>query len=317
MRYGSESVTLEFLIKTLAKNLQYIFLVLATLNLLNILNFNLNPQHFPNLSINSEISKIIDYTYNPIFIYGHYLYIFFLIIKGFATSFIETIQTNWISAMIISLLIVNIWFLYSKMSNKKNVLSELTKNVWSESNILERGLWVIFFLDIITIITTPGELEIIALIIVYLLILSIKFIPYLSDFIITTTEKLENTFLYNKNVMLTITGLDILLIYFDSSSIFTLFLIILLYNGIAYLVLKFLKEYRKLYDYMFYIFNFGMLVFFFSLVLIYWIAFAVVSVIQSPIIGIYYYKYKKFLSKNIIEIVNGLILIVLLYLYFI
>ena len=313
MRYSHE-VTLEFLVETIAKNLQYIFLVLQSLNLLKIINFNLNPSHFPGLSIQSEIGKIVGYTYNPIFIYGHYLYVFFLVAKGFALGFFETIKNNWIPALVACLLIVNIWFLYSRVSYKKtDVLSKLAKSTWATSDILERGLWAMFFIDIMSFITTPDKIDILFLIIIYALMISIRYIPLLSEFLIIITEKLEKTILYNKKLLLAVTVIDIALVYFDTQSMFTLFLIILLYNLIAYLVLKLLKNAGEIREYAFYLFNFGILIFFFSIIAIYWIAFAAVLLIQSPIIGFYYYKYKKFISRNIMEIINGVILAVLLY----
>ncbi|MBU0929649.1 MAG: hypothetical protein KJ623_01100 [Nanoarchaeota archaeon] len=323
MRRYSDSVSIEFLIKTIAKNLQYIFLILGTLNLLNIIDFNLNPKHFPTLTISSEISKIVSYTYNPIFIYGHYFYVFFSIIKGFALGFFETIKTNWITGAIICILIVNIWLLYNKVSFSygkslwkiEGILGKLSKSIWEESNLLERGLWMIFFIDLMVLITTPGRLDILFLLIIYLLILSVKFLPWITHILINLMDRLESTILYNKKVLFAVTFIDIILIYFDSQNLFTLFLIILVYNGVAMLILRLLKEARRLYDYAFYIFNLGMIIFFFSLILIYFIAFGFISLIQSPIIAFYYYKNKKFLPENIIEIINIILLVILFVLF--
>lgn len=320
MAYSRE-ITTEFLIKTIAKNLQYIFLVLGSLNLLNIIDFSLNPKHFPALTISSEINKIVSFTYNPIFIYGHYFYVFFLIVKGLALGFIETIRTNWIPASIVCILIVNIWLLHNKINFSiygkniwkiEGVLGKLSKSIWTESNILERGLWMIFFIDLMTLITTPDKIDIIFLVVIYLLMLSIKFLPLIANLFIHLTEKLENTFLYNKRLLFSVTCIDIILIYFDSSSIFTLFLITLVYNGVAFLILKLLRDARALHEYAFYGFNLGMLIFFFSIILIYWIAFGFVTLIQSPVIAVYYYKYKRFISENLMELVNGVLLVLLI-----
>ncbi|MDD5133018.1 MAG: hypothetical protein PHD81_03200 [Candidatus Nanoarchaeia archaeon] len=320
----SEGFTIGFLLKTIAKNLQYIFLVLGTLNLLNIINFNLNPKHFPSLSISSEIAKITGYTYNPIFIYGHYIYTFLLIAKGFALGFFETIQANYLLALITCILIVNIWLLYNKVSfsygksiwKLEGILSKLTKSIWEESNILEKGLWMIFFIDIMTIITSPGKYDLLFLLVIYLLMIAVKFFPNISYTIINLSDNLERTFLYDKRVLLAITGIDIVLIYFDSSSIFTLFLITLVYNGIALLILNFLKRFRELYDYVFYVFNLGILVFFLSMMFVYWIALLAVLLMQSPVIAFYYYKYKRFISENWIELINGIVLVILIIRFF-
>lgn len=323
MRYSRE-LTLEFLIETIAKNLQYIFLILGSLNLIGVIDFNLNPKHFPELSITSEIGKIVNYTYNPIFIYGHYLYVFFSIAKGFALGFFETIKSNWITGAIVCLLIVNIWLLYSKINlnpygknlwKLESILGRLSKSIWHQSNLLEKGLWMMFFLDLVIFITTPEKMDILFLIIIYLLMLSIKFFPGISYMLIDITKKAERSVFYDKRVLFAVTLIDIILIYFDSTSLFALFLITLVYNGFAVLILKFLARFRDLHEYAFYAFNFGIFLFFFSIVLIYWIAFLAVLLIQSPIIGFYYYKYKHFISMNILEIINGVILTVLLYLF--
>ncbi|MBS3163420.1 hypothetical protein J4427_01905 [Candidatus Woesearchaeota archaeon] len=321
MRYSRE-LTLEFLVETIAKNLQYIFLVLGVLNLTGVIDFQLNPKHFPSLSISSEISKIVGYTYNPIFIYGHYLYVFFLIAKGFALGFFETIKTNWITGAIVCILIVNIWMLYNKINLSpygksvwkiESVLGRLSKSIWRESNLLEKGLWMMFFLDLVIFITTPKEMGILFLIIIYLLMLSIKFFPGISYLLIDVTKKAERSVLYDKRVLLAVTVIDIALIYFDSTSLFALFLITLIYNGLAVFILKFLTRFRDLHEYAFYAFNFGILLFFFSIALVYWIAFLAILLIQSPVIAFYYYKYKRFISRNVLELVNGVILAALLY----
>ena len=314
MRYYN--VNAEFLIKAIAKNFQYIFLVAELLSIFGLINFNLNPKHFPELTLKSEILVFPKYTYNPVFIYGHYLYVFILIIKGFAVSFIEIIKQNWIPALAICLLIVNIWFAYTK-HKKEKVHVKLAKSLWRESNLLERCLWMMFFIDILVFITSPGKLDIIFLTILYLLLISIKYVPWLSGKFIELTENLEKSFLHNKKVLFATTILDIALIYLDSQKLFALFFIVFVYNLIAYLVLKFLEEFKKLWDYAFYIFNFGMLVFFFSLVVIYYISFAVVLALQCLIIGAYYYKKKRFLPRDWIEKINGMVLVVLLILVFI
>jgi len=61
----------------------------------------------------------------------------------------------------------------------------------------------------------------------------------------------------------------------------------------------------------------GIFIFFGSLVLIYFISYAVVLLVQSPLIAYYYYKENKFLPAWIMEIVNGAIIAALLFKIFI
>ncbi len=311
-------VSLTFLIESLAKNLQYVFLVVQSLSLLGVINFDLNPNNFPILSITSEINIFSQYTYNPVFIYGHYLYIFLLIAKGFALSFIDALRNNTIASIIIALLIVNIWLLYKrKTRTSDSVLKKITKSIWRESNIFERSLWMIFFIDLMVFITSPKKLDILFLLILYLLFASIRFVPFISGIFIELTEKIEKSVFHNKKVLYFVTFIDIFLIYFDSSSIFTLFLITMVYNSVAYLVMKFLKEFKKLWDYAFYVFNFGMLIFFFSILLIYWISFFISLILQSPLVLYNYYKRRKFIPENWMEIANAIYLIIFLLIFFI
>lgn len=58
LRYNPnfEKLNVEFLIITLAEKIEYILLVLTALFLLNLGGFNLNPVHFPDLSISGELA---------------------------------------------------------------------------------------------------------------------------------------------------------------------------------------------------------------------------------------------------------------------
>src|SRR3989338_1426413 len=171
-----QKLNVEFLLITLAQNMQYIFLVLQLLSIFNVINFNLNPDHFPNLTISGEINKIKSYSFNPISIYGHFLYVFYEAMKSVTLTFIGHIKQNIFSAGIIAILIVNIWLLYSGMSyghdtrtsRKRNIVFELMKDVLKGGNLLEDALWMMFILDIIVFITTPTKSHIYFLLGLYL-----------------------------------------------------------------------------------------------------------------------------------------------------
>lgn len=321
--FSGDRLSVEFLLTALAKNIQYIILVLELLALFGVVNFNLNPDHFPTLTLQGEWNKVVEFTYNPIFIYGHYLAVFFAIAKGFALSFFDTLRFNVFPAAIISLLIVNIWLTYSRLrygEYSKNTgitfIKKMMKRVFTNSNFIENSLWMIFFVDFIVLITTPDKLHILFLLILYALIFSVRFFPEFTKLFVDTTNKLERTLLYQKWVIMLVILVDIVLIYFDNRNLFTLFIMMLVYNLVAMLVLKFLKEYKKLHDYAFYIFNAGLLLFFFSLLVIYFLSFIAVTVIQLPLLLYYYLTEKKFIPLKVMEYVNIGLLLVLLVLFF-
>lgn len=321
--YLSERLTVEFLLTTVAKNLQYIILVLEALALFGIVNFTLNPQHFPTLTLIGEWNKVVSFTYNPIFIYGHYLYVFYSMAKGFALTFFNTLKFNVFPAAIMTVLIVNLWLTYSRLrygEYSKNTgvtfIRKMMKSVFANSNFIENSLWMIFFVDFIVVITTPTKFHIIFLLLVYALLFTVKFFPEFTRLFVDTSNSLERTVLYNKWIILGVVLLDVVLIYFDSRSLFTLFIMMIVYNLIAMVVLRVLKEYKKLHDWAFYIFNIGLLLFFFSLIVIYFISFIAVTVIQLPILLYYYLKDRKFIPAKVMEYVNIVILVVMLIIFF-
>jgi len=316
---------------SLAKNIDYIFLALMLLSLLNVVNFNIRTHDFPSLTLTSELAKVKALGYNPFTIYGHFIWTFFEVTKGFAEGFVSTIRANLETGLIVPLLLVNCWLAYSKLrygydqysSEKHNAFLDILKNYLFRSTLLERSLWMMFFVDIILLLTRPGKNEIIALIALYLLILSVKLVPWIARSAIFLSEKFEKTFLYNRWLLVLIALADGVLIYFDSLSLFTLFIMILLYNSIASLVFAALHEARNLRRYAYYAFNIGIFIFFGSIILIYFISFAVVILMQLPIILYFYWKNKwrvqrltKVVPVYIMESVNVAVLAALLWLYF-
>src|SRR3989304_6057600 len=132
-----QKLNVEFLLITLAQNMQYIFLVMQLLSMFNVINFNLNPDHFPTLTISGEINKIKSYSFNPVYIYGHFLYVFYEAMRSVTMTFIDHIKANIFLTGIVAILIVNIWLLYSGMSyghdsrasRKRNIIFELMKDI--------------------------------------------------------------------------------------------------------------------------------------------------------------------------------------------
>lgn len=316
-----EKLNVEFLIITLAENIEYIILVLTALGLLNLIDFNLNPSHFPRLSFGGEISHMKALGYNPITIYGHFLYVFFLVTKGFAIGFFDTVKTTSAYALIVVFLIVNIWLAYSKLkygydqrsSKGHNVFIDMMKNYLFSSTLIERSLWMFFFIDMMVFLTTPSKDEVYFLLVLYALILSIKLVPWLSRMIIGLSKGIEKTFLGNERVQIGVAIVDIILVYFDSTSLFTLLAMVLTYNAVAQLTFRAFRSAKPVLKVFYYIFNAGILIFFISIAAIYYISYAVVLIVQSPLIGIYYYYKRKFVPVWIMEAVNCVILAVLLY----
>ena len=326
-----EKLTVEYLLVSLAKNIDYIFLVLVLLGLFNFVDFNIRTHNFPHLSIAAEIVKIKALGYNPFTIYGHFIWTFFEVTWGFAAGFVDTIRADLKTGLIVPLLIVNCWLAYSKMrygydsrsSEKHNAFIDILKNYLFSSTLLERSLWMMFFVDIILLLTRPGKNEILALIVLYGLIISVKLVPWVARLIISLSERLEKTIMYKRWLLLAIGIIDAVLIYFDSTELFTLFLMIILYNLVASLVFTALNEAKRLRKYVYYMFNLGILIFFASIILIYSISFIVVIVMQLPIIVYFYWKNKwradrltKVVPIWVIEGVNMIVLAVLLVRYF-
>lgn len=316
-----EKLNVEFLIITLAENIEYILLIVAALGLLNLVDFNLNPSHFPRLSIDSELGHMKLLGYNPITIYGHFIWVFFLITKGFAIGFFNTVKSESTYALLTAFLIVNIWLAYSKLkygydgasSKKHNVFFDMLKNYLFSSKLIERSLWTLFFIDLMVFLTQPSRDEIYFLLAIYGLILSVKFVPWLSRIIIAVSKDFNKTLLRNERIQVAVAVIDIILVYFDSTSLFTLLALVITYNAVAQLLFRILKGAKPALKVMYYIFNIGMFIFFGSLVAIYLISYAVVLIAQSPLIALYYYQKKRFLPVWIMELVNGCFIIFFMY----
>ncbi len=320
-----EKLNVEFLIITLAENIEYIILLLTAFGLLGLVDFNLNPSHFPNLSLMGEWAHMGDLGYNPITIYGHFIWVFFLITKGFALGFLNAVKTTSYTALVAVFLMVNIWLAYSKLrygysissSKRHNIFLDMLKKYLFSSSVLERSLWMLFFIDLMMFLTTPSREEIYFLLALYGLILSVKLVPGVSRVIIALSKQLEKTFLSNHYVQIGVAIADIALVYFDSTSLFTLLAMVLTYNAVSQLVFRALEGAKPALKVMHYVFNIGIFIFFGSLVAIYFISYAVVIIAQSPLIAYYYYKKKEFLPVWMMEAVNGAIIAALLFKIFI
>lgn len=316
-----EKLNVEFLIVTLAENIEYIILILTALALFGLVNFDLDPSMFPGLSLKGEWAYLQSVNYNPFSIYYHFLWIFVNITYGFALGFFNTVKTKSYTALAVVFLIVNIWLAYSKLkygydkssSKKHNVFLHMMKNYLYSSTLIERSLWTLFFIDLMVFLTSPSKGEIYFLLALYVLILSVKLVPWISRLIISVSKKLQKTFVGDRRVQFGVAIIDIILVYFDSSSVFTLLALVLTYNLVADLVFRALKGAKPALKVMYYVFNLGIFIFFGSLIIIYLISYAVVLVVQSPLIAVYYYKKRKMLPAWMMEIVNGCFIAVFLY----
>ncbi|MCX8147485.1 MAG: hypothetical protein N3D84_03390, partial [Candidatus Woesearchaeota archaeon] len=149
------------------------------------------------------------------------------------------------------------------------------------------------------------------------LILSVKLVPGISRMVISLSKSFEKTLMSNEYVQIGVAIADVVLVYFDSKSLFTLLLLVITYNAVAQLIFRILKDLKTALKFAYYIFNIGIFIFFGSLVLIYFISYAVVLIAQSPLIAAYYYKKKKFLPIWAIEAVNCIFVLFFLYKIFI
>ncbi|MBW3023151.1 hypothetical protein KY308_03540 [Candidatus Woesearchaeota archaeon] len=319
-----QKLNVEFLMMTLAQNMQYIFLVLQLLSIFNIINFNLNPDHFPKLTISGELAVIKNHSFNPIYIYGHFLYVFYEAMRSLTLTFIDHVKDNIFSAGIIVIILVNMWLLYSGMSygadmrasKRRNIIFSLIKDVLKRGNTLEDALWMMFIIDIIVFITTPTKEHILFLLGLYLVLLSIKITPVISNLIISASTAFQKSFFHNEKVLLVVTILDIAMVYFDSGSMFTLFLLILVYCTVATIILKLTSKMETVNKGVFYAAYFGLLVFLAGIFIIYGISFLLVIIAQLPLVIYFYKTKKKFVPSKVMQAVNWVFLIILLIYYF-
>jgi len=318
-----QKLNVEFLLITLAQNMQYVFLVLQLLGILNVINFSLNPDHFPSLTITGEFSTFKSHSFNPVYIYGHFLYVFYEAMRSVTLTFIDHIRANPFSAGIVAILIVNIWLLYSGMSyghdnrsaRKRNIVIELMKDVLKSGNLLEDALWMMFILDIIVFITTPTKSHIYFLLGVYLVMLSIKVTPLVSNLIIYASTAFQKSFFHNEKVLFVVTLLDIATVYFDTRSTFTFFLMIIAYSAVATILLKLTSKFEQANKVIFYLSYLGFIVFLGSIFLIYGISSLLVIIAQLPLLIYFYKAKKKFIPRWLMQAANGLFLVILLFFF--
>lgn len=314
----------EFMIFALSKNVQYIFLVLETLTLFGLSHFNVRVRYLPNITILGEWHNFTVHTYNPFWLYYRFLEIFFATTKNIALYMWDTVSNNLLPGVIICFLIVGIWLAYKNMSygyssresQRRNVFWTKLKNVLFESHLLERSLWMTFFVEVLGFVLTPQPTNIIALIVVWLLMLSIKATPLFSNIVVDLTEKLEKSIFYSKYALWIVTILDVLLVYFDSERLFALFIMIIAYCAIAQLVFFVFKKVPFVLKWLHYIFNLGIFIFFFGIVIVYYLSFAVVSVVLVPAWAYFFLVKKKAIPPKVMEVLTGVCLVVLLVVYF-
>ncbi len=319
-----QKLTFEFLFYSLAKNLAYIFLVLQLLNILGIINFDLDPDHFPALSLSGQWAQFQSFNFNPISIYLHFIWIFFLVVRAVTLTFIDHITSSPFTAGIIAILLVNMFLLYKGMSHgaareswkKRSIFKFMFKEVLKGGNLLEDALFMMFMIDVIIFITTPEKSHIFFLLAVYLVMLSIKLTPAISNIISDLLNGFEKSFLHNDKIILAVLFLDIVAVYFDSKSMFTLFVLIIAYTAIATGILNLTRKMKQLHELLYYPLYFGLLVFYFSIFAVLAVSSAVVAIVQSPILAYYALKRKKLAPSWLLQAVNSVFLVILLILAF-
>ena len=317
-------LNVEFLIFALSKNIQYIFLVLESLALFGLSTFALRVRYLPNISLMGEWRNFVGHSYNPFWLYYRFLELFFTVTKNMGVYLYDTVRHNIVPGLIICFLIVGIWLAYAGMSHgyskresrKHNEFWTKLKNALFTSNILERSLWMIFFVEVMGFVLTPQPLNIICLIVLWILVISVKATHFISNMLISATHKIEKGFLHSKYVLWFVALVDVVLVYFDSERLFTLLVMIILYCAIAQGVFYLVKDSRNLTKWAKYIFNLGVFIFFFSMILVYYIAFAILNVFLLPFWIYFWVAKRRRLPVRFIEIANGVMLVCLLVWYF-
>lgn len=317
-----QKLTFEFLFVSLAKNINYIFMVLQLLGIFGIVNFNPNPEHFPPLTILGELAKFKSFGFNPLLIYWHFITIFFLVVKSVTLTFIDHIKRSPFSAGIVALLLSNMYLLYRSFSygaareywHKRSIFKFIFSDILKEGNFLEDALFMMFVIDIIVFVTTPKIIHIYFLIAIYLLMLSIKLTPAISNFVADMLNSFEKSFFHNKKVLFIVVILDIVAVYFNGQSMFTLFLLIVAYTAIATLILKLTEKTGKLNEVLYYVLYLGLLIFYLSIAAILAVSLVVIAIAQLPLILYFAFAKKKLPPSWLMQLVNCLFLIILLFL---
>jgi len=319
-----EKLTFEFLFVSLAKNLAYIFLVLQLLSIFGVINFELDPDHFPNLTLKGELRKFQQMGFNPVSIYLHFIGIFFAVVKAVTLTFVDHIIESPFTAGIVAILLVNMFLLYRGMSHgsareswkKRSIFKFMFTDILKKGNLLEDALFMMFVIDAIIFITIPEKSHIYFLMALYAVMLSIKITPAISNFIADVLNGFESSFFHNNKVVFVVVLLDIAAVYFDSRSMFTLFLMIIAYTAIATGILSLTKKHKVLNEILYYPLYFGLLVFYFSTFAILAVSIAFVAVVQLPVLLYYGIKKKKLAPAWLMQSINAALLLILLIIAF-
>ncbi len=317
-----QKLTFEFLFYSLASNINYIFLVLQLLNFFAIVNFNPNPDHFPPLTILGELAKFQSFGFNPFLVYWHFIAVFFLVAKSVTLTFIDHIRTSPFTAGIVAILLSNMFLLYRSFSygsarehwNKRSIFKWMFSDIMKGGNLLEDALFMMFVIDIIVFVVTPERNHLYLLIAFYLVMLSIKVTPVLANMVSNASIALEQSFFHNEKVLFVVAILDVFAVYLNGQSMLTLFLLILAYTAIATLILRFTKKYEKANEVLYYVLYAGLLVFYLSIAAILAVSLAVMALVQLPILLYYAFARKKLAPAWLMQLVNGILLVVLLFL---
>lgn len=322
--HNFQKLNFEFLFVAMVKNLAYVFLILQLLSIFGIINFQLNPDHFPSLSIMGELAKFKEMGFNPISIYLHFIGIFFAVVKAVTLTFIDHIKDSPFTASIIAILLVNMFLLYRGMSHgsareswkKRSIFKFLFSDILKGGNLLEDALFMMFIIDAIIFITIPERSHIYFLLAIYAIMLSIKITPSFSNFLADLLNGIEHSFLHNNKVILVVLILDIIAVYFDSQSMFTLFIILIAYTALATLILKLTQKSKAINEILYYPLYFGLLVFYASVLGILAVSAAVLAVVQLPVLLYYGIKKHMLVPGWLMQTINVILLGILMILAF-
>lgn len=317
-------LNVEFLLFALAKNVEYLFLILQGLSIIGLVNFRVNLRYLPSLTLKGEWFNFVGHSFNPFWLYYRFMEVFFLVIKGILMNFVEALRSNLVIALILCILIVNIWLAYKNMnygyskrdSRRHNLFLSTMKQALFKATLVERALWMMLFIDFIGFILNPEKSHIIFLLAIYLLVISVKLTHKLSNMVIGLTHLLQKKFLDNKYILYPVIAADIILIYLDGPKVFTLFAMIFIYCAMAQLVFLAVRDSRRLLKYSKYFFNVAVIMFFLGVIGIYGIAYFVVQIPLIPFHAYNFYKKGKLLTDVHTEYLNMALLGGLLMYYF-
>jgi len=315
-----QKLTFEFLFMSLANNIDYIFMALQVLSIFGIVNFNPNPDHFPPLTMLGELAKFQSFGFNPLLIYWHFITVFFLVVKSVTLTFIDHIRTSPFTAGIVAVLLSNMYLLYRSFSygaarehwGRRSIFKWMFRDILKGGNLFEDALFMMFVIDIIVFVTTPKITHLYFLIAFYLVMLSIKVTPLISNFASDFLNLFEKSFFRNAKVVFIVLILDIVAVYFNGQSMFTLFLLIIAYTAIATLILKLTEKTGKLNEVLYYVLYVGLLIFYLSIAAILAVSLIVVAIAQLPLILYYAIKKRSLPPIWLMQAINAVFLVILL-----